>query len=136
MFMIPRKRDFNLLDDMFDDPFYEESALMKTDIKEKENEYIIDIDLPGYDKENIKVSIDDGYLTVHAKTHRENDEKEKGKFVRKERFVGECSRSFYVGEEIKQEEIRASFKNGILELVVPKKEERKELPGSKYIEIE
>lgn len=97
MMMIPRRRnEFDLLDEIFRDPFFtnEESKLMKTDIKEKHDKYLIAIDLPGYEKENIKISIEDGYLTIHAKTDSQNDEKDDGKFVRKERYIGECSRSF------------------------------------------
>ena len=139
MMMIPRRNHFDLFDEMFRDPFFEgsESKVMKTDIKEKKDKYIIDIDLPGYDKEDIKMEISDGYLTVHASVNKEvDDEKEKGKYVRKERYVGECSRSFYVGENVKEEEIKAKFKNGTLTIEVPKKDEKKELPDKKYIPIE
>ena len=138
MMMIPRKHDFDLFDDVFGDSFFNEGAsrLMKTDIKEKKNEYIIDIDLPGYDKEGIKLEIQDGYLTVQASIDSNHEEKEDGKFVRRERYMGSCSRSFYVGEDVKSEDIKASFKNGILNLEVPKIEETKKLPEKKYIEIE
>lgn len=135
--MIPRRHSFDLFDDMFRDPFFteHESKIMKTDIKEKGDKYLIDIDLPGYDKKDIKIEIEDGYLTVHADIDTENEEKE-GKFVRKERYSGSCSRSFYVGTDVKNEDIKASFKNGILKLEIPKKDEKKELPDKKYIEIE
>ena len=139
MMMIPRRNDFDLLSEMFRDPFFDEreSRVMKTDIKEKKDKYIIDIDLPGYEKEDIKMEISDGYLTVHASVNKEvDDEKEKGKYVRKERYVGECSRSFYVGENVKEEEIKAKFKNGTLTIEVPKKDDKKELPEKKYIPIE
>ncbi len=138
MMMIPRRHDFDLFDDMFRDAFFNEgeSKLMKTDIKEKKDKYLIDIDLPGYEKENIKIEIQEGYLTIHAKVNKEEDEKEKGKFVRKERYMGECSRSFYVGDNIKEEDIKAKFRNGTLTLEIPKKEEKKELPDKKYIQIE
>lgn len=138
MMMIPRRHDFDLFDDMFRDPFFSEgeSKLMKTDIKEKKDKYLIDIDLPGYEKDNIKIEIQDGYLTVHASVNKENDDEEKGKYVRKERYAGECSRSFYVGDNIKEEDIKAKFKNGTLTLEIPKKEERKQLPDTKYIPIE
>ncbi len=146
MFMIPRKnREMDLWDDIFDDPFFrnpgaferrQENRIMKTDIKELKDKYEISIDLPGYDKENLDMSIEDGYLTVHAKTTKENENKEEGKFVRKERFFGECSRSFYVGEDVTEEDIKASFKNGTLKIEVPKKEEKKALPEKKYITIE
>ena len=140
MMMLPRKRnDFDLWDEMFRDPFFtgeRESKLMKTDIKEKKDKYIVDIDLPGYEKEDIKIEVDNGYLIVNAKTNHHKDEKEEGKYVRKERFVGECSRSFYVGEDIKQEDIKASFRNGTLKIEIPKKDEPKELPEKKYIPID
>ena len=138
MMMIPRRNDFDLFDEMFSDPFFTgtENKVMKTDIKEKKDKYLIDIDLPGYDKEGIKIEIQDGYLTVHAKVNKEEDDKEKGKFVRKERYTGECSRSFYVGDAVKEEDIKAKFKNGTLTIEVPKKEEHKELEEKKYIPIE
>lgn len=138
MMMIPKRHDFDLIEDMFRDPFFDEreSRVMKTDIKEKKDKYVIDIDLPGYEKENIKIEVEDGYLTVHASTNSNKEEKEEGKFVRKERYVGSCSRSFYVGEEVNDEDIKATFKNGTLKLEIPKKEEKKELPEKKYIQIE
>ena len=140
MMMLPRKKnDFDLWDEMFRDPFFtgeRESKLMRTDIKEKKDKYIVDIDLPGYEKEDIKIEVDNGYLIVNAKTNHHKDEKEEGKYVRKERFVGECSRSFYVGEDVKQEDIRASFRNGTLKIEIPKKDEPKELPEKKYIPID
>ncbi len=139
MMMIPRRHnDFDLIEDMFRDPFFtnEESKIMKTDIKEKKDKYIIDIDLPGYEKENIKMSIEDGYLTVNASTNTEKEDKEEGKFVRKERYMGSCSRSFYVGDAVENEDIKASFKNGTLKIEIPKKEDKKELPETKYIPID
>ena len=138
MMMIPRRHDFDLFDDMFRDPFFNESEskLMKTDIKEKKDKYVVDIDLPGYDKEGIKIEIQDGYLTVHAKVDKEDNEKEKGKYVRKERYMGECSRSFYIGDNIKEEDIKAKFHNGTLTLEIPKKDDEKKLPEKKYIPIE
>ena len=108
---------------------------MKTDIKEKGDKYLIDIDLPGYDKNDVKIEIEDGYLTVHASSTKKNEEKEDGKFVRRERYEGSCSRSFYIGDEVKEDEIKASFKNGILKIEIPKKNEKKDLPNKKYIQI-
>ncbi len=139
MMMIPRKRnDFDLFDVMFkDDPFFrrETEKIMKTDIKETADKYLLEIDLPGYNKNDIKIDIDDGYLNIQAKTDLENKDEEDGKFVRKERYYGECSRSFYIGKNVTEEEIKASFKNGTLKLEVPKNEEKKELPEKKYIQI-
>lgn len=138
MMMIPRRKDFDILEDIFKDPIFnvDESKIMKTDIKEHENNYSIVVDLPGYNKEDIKVSVEDGYLTIHTTMNSENEEKEKGKFVRRERYFGECSRSFYVGDDITTEDIKASYKNGSLKLEVPKKEVRKEIPEKTYVEIE
>ena len=138
MMMIPRRNDFDLFDDMFGmDPFFErrDSKLMKTDIKEKGDKYIIDIDLPGYDKENIDLEIEDGYLTVTAKVDKNVDESDEDeKYIHQERFYGECSRSFYIGKNIKEEDIKASFKKGILTLTIPK-EEQKKLEEKKKIQI-
>jgi len=108
---------------------------MKTDIRENENQYLIDIDLPGYNKEDIKIEVEEGYLTVQAEINSHKEEKENDTFVRRERYKGNCSRSFYVGKDVKSEEIKATFKNGILALEVPKKEAEKELPEKKYIQI-
>ena len=108
---------------------------MKTDIKETDDLYILDVDLPGYQKEDIKVDVTDGYLTIHAKTSNEINDEQKGKYVRRERFTGECTRSFYVGEDIKDEEIKASFKNGILNLEIPKVKPEEKESSKKYIEI-
>ena len=137
MMMIPRKRnDFDLFEDMFSDPFFErkESRLMKTDIKEKGNNYIIEVDLPGYEKENILLEIENGYLKVTAKVDKKVEEEDKEKYVHQERYYGECSRSFYVGENISQEDIKASFKNGILKLTLPKQEPKK-VEEKKFIPI-
>lgn len=137
MMLIPRK-NFDLIDEFFKDPFFSEneSKMMRTDIKENENNYELIIDLPGFSKEDIKMHIEDGYLIINAKTKEENEEKiEAGKFVRRERYYGECSRSFYVGEDVSEEDIKASFRNGILNIEIPKLEEVIEDEEPKYIEI-
>ena len=108
---------------------------MRTDIRETEEGYIIDVDLPGYNKEDIKIDVTDGYLTINAKMNQENNDENKGNYVRRERFYGECSRSFYVGETVEAEDIKAAFRNGILSLEIPKIDESKKLPEKKYIEI-
>ena len=136
MMMLPRRNEFNLLDDIFGDLDYTENKIMKTDIKEHKDNYSILIDLPGYNKEDIKISVDDGYLIINATMSKNEEEKEHGKFVRRERYFGECSRSFYVGEDVKQEDIKASFRNGTLKIEIPKKDEPKELPEKKYIPID
>lgn len=137
MMMVPRRNSFDLLEDMFHDSFFSnhESKVMKTDIKEKESEYEISVDLPGYEKDNIQMSIEDGYLTISATIVADNKDEEDGKFVRRERYSGSCARSFFVGEEVNSEDIKASFKNGILKVSIPKKQiEEKET--KKYIQIE
>lgn len=136
--MIPRRNDFDLLDDLFKDPFFtnHENRVMKTDIKENENNYSIVVDLPGYEKENIKIVVEDGYLTIHASMCNEDKDDENGKFVRRERYFGECSRSFYVGDAVETEDVKATFKNGTLKLEIPKKEEKKEIAPKKYVQIE
>lgn len=140
MLMIPRRRnELDLFKDLFDgDSFFgkRESAIMKTDIKEKDNEYVIEMDLPGYEKENINVTLKDGYLEVSAEVKKEENSDEKEKFVHKERYFGHCERSFYVGDQITEEDIKAEFKNGILKISIPKKEAKEELPETKRIEIQ
>ena len=138
MMLIPRRNNFDLFGDVFGDSFFteHENQFMKTDIREKDDKYLIDIDLPGYEKENIKIIVEDGYLTIQATTNVEKEDEEKGKFVRKERYTGSCSRSFYVGDEIESDDIKASFKKGILTLEVPKFDEKQKLPEEEYIEIE
>ena len=140
MMMIPRKRnEFDLFRDLFEEddffPTRRESSIMKTDIREKNDKYIIVMDLPGYEKENIKLSLKDGYLEVTAEVKKEAKNEDNEKYVHKERFYGHCSRSFYVGEQIKEEDINAEFKNGILNICIPKKDDKKELPEAKHIEI-
>ena len=140
MMMIPRRRnEFDLFDDFFrGDDFFprREQSLMKTDIKEKGDKYIIEMDLPGYEKQNINLELKDGYLTVSAKVEKENNHDEDERYVHKERFYGECSRNFYVGEDVTEEDIFAEFKNGILKINIPKREAKKELPEAKKIEIQ
>ena len=108
---------------------------MKTDIRENENSYVIDVDLPGFEKKDIRIDVDGGYLNINAKTDSSNDEEEKGKFIRRERYYGECSRSFYIGDDVDEDDIKATFKNGILSLEVPKVTEEEKKPEKKYIEI-
>ncbi len=138
MMMIPRRNDFGLLEDIFSDPFFRESEtkVMKTDIKESEDGFSLIVDLPGYEKEEIKIEVENGYLTIHASKKKEIEENEDGKYVRRERYFGECSRSFYVGETLETEDVRAQFKNGVLKLDLPKMEEKKELPEKKYVQID
>lgn len=138
MMMTPR-RNYDIFDSFFEDPFFEGGKrkthdIMKTDIKEKDGNYILEIDVPGYNKEDIQIKLENGYLTVTAKANEKIDEEKDG-YIYKERYVGECKRSFYAGENIKEEDIKASFKNGTLTLTFPK-EETKQIENKKIITIE
>lgn len=129
MLMVPRRHyTSNLFDEMFRDPFFKElstETIMKTDIREKDNEYHFEIDLPGYKKEEINAELADGYLTITAKKESSNDEKDNnGNYLRRERYSGECSRSYFVGKGLREEDIKASFNNGILHLTFPKEPEK------------
>ena len=109
---------------------------MKTDVHEHEDHYAVDIDLPGFKKEEINLELENGYLTVHAAKNLEQDKTDKaGKVIRQERFSGAMQRSFYVGEALTEEDIGAKFENGVLSLNIPKKDTRK-LPEKKVIQIE
>ena len=135
MMLMPKIFD----DDYFRDDFFDRKDrmnynLMKTDIREDENSYLLEVDLPGYSKDDIKIDITDGYLTINAKVEKENND-EKKNYVRRERFTGEVSRSFYVGDDIKEDEVKANFKNGILTLEVPKLSLEDKKKDKKYIEI-
>ena len=139
----------NLFDDFFNDPFgmmasQGESPLfgkhaknmMKTDVRETEDSYLVDIDLPGFKKDEVKVELKDGYLTVNAAKGLDKDEQDKkGRYIRQERYAGTMSRSFYVGEGVKPEDLHAKYEDGILQVTVPK-EAPKAIPASTYIAIE
>ena len=138
MMLVPRRNNFDLFDNFFgDEDFFpkKEHNLMKTDIKELKNKYEIKMDLPGYEKENINLELNNGYLEVTAKVETEDNSSEEEKFVRRERFYGECSRSFYVGDDITEEDIEAEFKNGTLKIDIPKKEKPEKEPETKKISI-
>ena len=144
----------NLFDDFFGDfPFYYDkdmknvekrlygrkaSHVMKTDIKEIDNGYELVVDLPGFTKDEVQATLENGYLTISAEKGLDKDEKEKetGHYIRKERYAGACSRSFYVGEDVEQTDIKAEFKHGILTLFVPKKEAKPAVEQKKTIAIE
>ena len=145
-------------EDMFDDfmrdfPFFDENAgnkiekklygrhaknMMKTDIKEQEDGYELEMDLPGFTKDEITAELKDGYLTISASKGLDKDEQEKetGKYIRRERYAGACQRSFYVGEDITEQDIKAEFKHGILKLFVPTKEAQPKVENKKYVAIE
>ncbi|MDE6530977.1 MAG: Hsp20/alpha crystallin family protein [Lachnospiraceae bacterium] len=135
----------NLLDDFFDLPGFRSfqtmpkvpQNIMRTDVKERENSYEIAMNLPGIKKENVQAELKDGYLTVSASTDTSNDAKdEDGKYIRRERYTGSCSRSFYVGEQITQEDIKARFEDGVLKIEVPKVEAKPAVENRRYIAIE
>lgn len=143
--MLPRTNNFgmSLFDDMnsmFDTPFFrnaQTAPAMKTDIKEKDGLYLMTMDLPGFDKDNIKIELKDGYLTVTAEQNeeKEENEEEKGGYIVRERNYGSCSRSFYVGDHVTENDVKAAYKDGALHLSFPK-EAPKEVPERKYIAIE
>ena len=145
-------------EDMFDDfmrdfPFFDENAgnkiekklygrhaknMMKTDIKEQEDGYELEMDLPGFTKDEITAELKDSYLTISASKGLDKDEQEKetGKYIRRERYAGACQRSFYVGEDVTEQDIKAEFKHGMLKLFVPKKEAKPAVETKKYVTIE
>jgi HSP20 family protein len=135
---------FDVFDDVFNDNFYRHNPLygrreqnvMKTDVRETPNSYEVDVDLPGFKKDEVNVQLENGYLTISAGKQLSKDEKDKkGNYIRQERYEGSCSRSFYVGDDVKKEEITAKLEDGILRLSFPKKSQ-KEVEQSKFIEIE
>lgn len=111
--------------------------LMKTDIKDKDGNYELSIDLPGFNKEDMKIQLKEGYLTIQAARTDNRDEKdENGKYIRRERYTGRCSRSFFVGKTIQQEDVHAKYENGVLKVTFPKEETKKEIEEKKWISIE
>ena len=148
--MMPSIFGENLFDDFMDFPFERdfwgrrnplygknEKNIMKTDVRETDSSYELDIDLPGFKKDEVTAKLENGYLTISASKGLNKDEKDKesGKYIRRERYAGAVSRSFYVGEHIRQEDIHAKFEDGILKLTVPKKD-AKQVDEKKYISIE
>ena len=143
-------------EDLFDDfmrdfPFYNDKDMkklekklygrrgrnmMKTDIKERDDSYELEMDLPGFKKDEVKVALENGYLTISAAKGLDEDEQEKksGRYIRRERYAGACQRTFYVGEDVRQEDVKGEFKHGILKLTIPKK--AAQVPEKKYIAIE
>ena len=147
--MLPSIFGENLFDDFFSDPFemmmpqsrnplYGKHAknLMKTDVRETENSFEVDMDLPGFKKDEVNLELKDGYLTVSADKALDKDKKDnEGRYIRQERWSGSCSRSFYVGDAVKPEDVHAKFENGILQSALPK-QEQKQLPSTTAIAIE
>ena len=151
--LVPSIFSDNFFDDFFEFPFIDDRAeknaerklyghhasnLMKTDIKEFDDKYEVEIDLPGFKKDEVQVELKDGYLVVSAEKGLDEDEQDKktGKYLRRERYAGNMSRSFYVGEDITETDIHAKFENGILMLDIPKKEEKKPVDEKRYVTIE
>ena len=133
----------NLLDDFFDMPrisgrgFTNSQKLMNTDVKDLGNAYEIAMDLPGFKKEDVQAELKDGYLTINATTNTSNDTKDdEGRFIRRERYSGSCSRSFYVGKQVTEADIKARFEDGVLKLDVPKMEAKPAVEDKHYIAIE
>ena len=148
--MLPSIFRDNLFDDMFDfddfdkefnrmmRPLYGKHSrnMMKTDVRETENSYELDIDLPGFKKDEIKVELDNGYLSISAAKGLDKDEEKKdGKYIRRERYAGAMNRTFYVGDNLTQQDIQAKFEDGILKISVPKKDVQ-QIEQNKYIAIE
>ena len=147
--MMPSVFGESLFDDLMDFPFenpffghrnplYGKHAqnVMKTDIKESDTAYEMDIDLPGFKKEDVSAKLENGYLTITAAKGLDKDEKnDKGVYIRRERYSGQCARTFYVGEAVTQEDIKAKFEDGILKVTIPKVEPKK-VEDKKYIAIE
>ena len=146
--MLPSIFGEDLFDDFFGDPFemmvpqsrnplYGKHAknLMKTDVRETESTYELDVDLPGFTKDEVNVELKNGYLTIQAAKGLDKDQSDKkGKYIRQERYAGACSRTFYVGEGVQPEDVTASFENGILQLSVPKAA-KKQLPKNTSVTI-
>ena len=139
----------NLMDDFFNDfdrSFFrdfhpavraERTNLMKTDIRETDAGFDLDVELPGYKKEDLNLELNNGYLTISAETNTTNEEKDtEGRVIRRERFSGSMKRSFFVGDDITEEDIKARFEDGILKLFVPKKIVEEQIPEKKTIAIE
>lgn len=148
--MLPSIFSENLFDDMWNDayelapmfgrhnPLYGKHArnLMKTDVRETDNSYELDIDLPGFKKDEIQINLENGYLTIQAAKGLDKDEQDKkGRYIHQERYAGQCSRSFYVGDGIKSEDVNAKFEDGILKISMPKAAP-KQLPPKNSITIE
>ena len=144
--MLPVLFGENLFDELFDDAFHpmwdmdralygkHARAVMKTDVRETDSGYELDVDLPGFKKDEVKLDLKDGYLTISASKGLDKDQKDKeGKYIRQERYAGAMSRSFYVGD-IQPEQISAKYEDGILKISLPKQEKR-ELPKSTTIAI-
>ena len=136
--LLPQMFNKSLFNDFFTEPMFNVNTTnrMCTDIKEKDNGYELDMEVPGFDKEDLKLNLEDGYLTISAEHKTSNDKKdEDGHIIRQERYYGSTKRSFYVGDQITKEDIQAKYDKGILSIFVPKKEVKK-IENSQVIEIQ
>ena len=135
-----RNNFFDDFDDFMDFPAIRNrntGSLMKSDVKDAGDHFELSMDLSGFSKDDVKMQLKDGVLNIEATTKTEKDEKdEKGKYIRRERFQGTCTRSFYVGENLTDEDIKARFVDGVLTVCVPKKEDKPQIEENKYIAIE
>ncbi len=148
--LVPSIFNDNFTDDLFDSffsyPSFQTSApawrakastMMQTDVQDKGDSYELDVELPGFKKEDVTVELKDGYLTITAEHNENNDEKNsEGKYIRRERFTGHCSRRFFIGKNIQEEDIKARYENGILNLTFPKEEAKPKIENRKLISIE
>ena len=152
MAMFPALMNDTMFSDLFDDPFFEgwrnmdraaacdpnmSAGMMSTDVRETDKGYMVDIDMPGFKKDDISLDLQNGYLTVSA--HRDSSHEDKddnGRWLRRERYAGSCSRSFYVGEDVKDSDIHASYKDGTLCLEMPKLEAQQQVETKHQIAIE
>ena len=127
MMYVTRKDNNRFADDFFRGPFWgsgiETGSAMRTDVKEKEGSYVMTMELPGVSKDDIKIDLKDGYITITATMTSSKNNAEEGKYIRKERFEGSCKRSFYVGDYVTEDKVKASFKDGVLTLEIPKEPE-------------
>ena len=152
MAMFPALMNDTMFSDLFDDPFFEgwrnmdraaacdpnmSAGMMSTDVRETDKGYMVDIDMPGFKKDDISLDLQNGYLTVSAHRNSSHEDKDdNGRWLRRERYAGSCSRSFYVGEDVKDSDIHASYKDGNLCLEMPKPEAQQQVETKHQIAIE
>lgn len=152
MAMFPALVNDTMFSDLFDDPFFEDwhnmeratardvsmpTGMMSTDVRETDKGYTVDIDMPGFKKDDISLDLQNGYLTVSARRDSSHEDKDdNGRWLRRERYAGSCSRSFYVGEDVKDSDIHASYKDGTLCLEMPKLKAQQQVEARHQIAIE
>ena len=151
MAMFPALMNDTMFSDLFDDPFFEgwrnmdraacdanmSTGMMSTDVRETDKGYMVDIDMPGFKKDDISLDLQNGYLTISAHRNSSHEDKDdNGRWLRRERYMGSCSRSFYVGEDVKESDIHASYRNGTLCIQVPKMQAQPQVESKHQIAIE